>query len=640
MMSPAANLPRLPFSSKLLYITGMLGYVSMLRLIAGWLQKHLVPPAGQIIVPLAVLSGLMLAGRLYIDAVSDPCVGYWSDHYRGRWGRRKPFILAGAIPTVLSMLVLFLMPDMTTIVGDPDTGLIINSVIIGLAVAVFFVGSTLCAMPYLAMLPEIAPHPDDRKQVASMLAIAVVVGVALGPGVPGFLPGLDLGFVKLSQLQVASLLIAAVGVVAVFLLIGVFREPAWSDPDWRPDEHDAQESRVRHRGVPGMGLAAGFTLIGHTMLYALLLAGGAVVLLPVWLVTRWFGVKVKWIPDNPPSPLVPLGRALTTMARFKPFLGFAAAFCALHTAFVVTTGAIPYVQQTMLEGNEAANWVTYAEDSGKPLLDAHALARVRAELSTMREAQADGTLIDAGTFGEHLIEGGFVSEEKNAAVMERLNKRGNGIGSMLMGFALGSTLLIGVPLVYALLGWIGHKRTGTVCLWIFIVSPLAMPLALFTGPAAGFWLMAAICVAVGVALAGIFVLDNLLLSDVIDLDTKMTGERRESQYFGIYGLIMKIGIGLGYFIGPALFGIFGYSLNDPWGVALAGPASSLIVLIGSLVYWNYFPDHMEREHPDPQHLYIGDPMKAPDFAEAHAGTVTPLADPQPESTDPPSNQQT
>ncbi|MGE0433680.1 MAG: dTMP kinase, partial [Planctomycetota bacterium] len=575
--------------------------------------------------PLVVFSGVMFFGRLYVDAVTDPCVGYWSDHFRGRFGRRKPFMLAGAIPTVISMVVLFLMPDM---------GVVVNSVVMTIATCVFFVGSTLCAMPYLAMLPEIAPHPDDRKQVASFLAIAVVFGVALGQVLPGQLPSqTNLGFMVLGQLQLAALLMAVVGTLAFFVLIVVFREPEWSDPDWRPDIKDAIESKVRHRNQPGMGLRQGLTLVGHTMLFGLLTYLWLAIVVPVWLADRLLlgpvrslsgarnlRIPVRWVPFTPPAPLAPLGSALTTMARFKPFLGFAAAFGALHTAFVVITVAIPFVQQTMLGGNEAQYWVEQATAGDNPVLaDASRIAQVTRELDARRAALGGVGQIDGPEFGRELVDAGVITDEENSLVLGRLNDKGNGVASKLLGFALGATLLIGVPLVYRMLGVIGHRRTGSVCLWMFIVAPLGMPVALLVGPVAGYWVMVGICLAVGIALAGIFVLDNLLLSDVIDLDTKMTGDRRESQYFGIYGLIMKIGIGLGWYVAAGVFTAFGYSLANPWGVALAGPVSSLIVLAGSVIYWRYFPDHMEREHPDPRHLYVGDPMKAPGFAEAHSG---------------------
>ena len=43
------------------------------------------------------LVGLLLAIPRFIDALLDPLIGAWSDNTRSRWGRRKPFMLVGAI---------------------------------------------------------------------------------------------------------------------------------------------------------------------------------------------------------------------------------------------------------------------------------------------------------------------------------------------------------------------------------------------------------------------------------------------------------------------------------------------------------------------------------------------------------------
>jgi len=43
----------------------------------------------------ASLAGFALAIALVVDAVSDPAVGFLSDNWRSRWGRRHPFHFDG-----------------------------------------------------------------------------------------------------------------------------------------------------------------------------------------------------------------------------------------------------------------------------------------------------------------------------------------------------------------------------------------------------------------------------------------------------------------------------------------------------------------------------------------------------------------
>jgi glycoside/pentoside/hexuronide:cation symporter, GPH family len=45
---------------------------------------------------------------------------------------------------------------------------------------------------------------------------------------------------------------------------------------------------------------------------------------------------------------------------------------------------------------------------------------------------------------------------------------------------------------------------------------------------------------IGVAFAGIFLMDNVLISDVIDEDEVKTGQRREGMYFGLNGLVVTL----------------------------------------------------------------------------------------------------
>src|SRR5579862_8342265 len=53
----------------------------------------------------AVIGTIMASSRL-TDAFLDPVMGYLSDHTQSRWGRRRPYIVAGA---VLSGIVFALM---------------------------------------------------------------------------------------------------------------------------------------------------------------------------------------------------------------------------------------------------------------------------------------------------------------------------------------------------------------------------------------------------------------------------------------------------------------------------------------------------------------------------------------------------
>src|SRR5512143_3612855 len=46
------------------------------------------------------------------DYVNDPIVGYISDRTRTRWGRRRPFLLFGALPFALAFMLLWWRPPL------------------------------------------------------------------------------------------------------------------------------------------------------------------------------------------------------------------------------------------------------------------------------------------------------------------------------------------------------------------------------------------------------------------------------------------------------------------------------------------------------------------------------------------------
>ncbi len=58
----------------------------------------------------AALSGLALAMALAFDAISNPIVGYVSDHWRSRLGRRLPFMYASILPVSVLYVIVWYPP--------------------------------------------------------------------------------------------------------------------------------------------------------------------------------------------------------------------------------------------------------------------------------------------------------------------------------------------------------------------------------------------------------------------------------------------------------------------------------------------------------------------------------------------------
>ncbi len=125
----------------------------------------------------AWLAGLALAiGRVW-DGFNDPLVGYLSDRTRSRYGRRRPYLLAAALPLALSFWLLFRPPA-----GLEAMGAFLFLTITYVLLDAFF---TLYATPYFALGAELTRDYHERTELVAIRALfhglgALVTVVVLG----------------------------------------------------------------------------------------------------------------------------------------------------------------------------------------------------------------------------------------------------------------------------------------------------------------------------------------------------------------------------------------------------------------------------------------------------------------------------
>ncbi len=161
---------RIPLGQKLAYAVGML--VNNLQAAA--------LPAMAVILNLGLgmdpfLVGLIAAIPRVFDAISDPMVGYLSDHTRTRWGRRRPYILIGAILAGLVFALMWQLPD-----GRSES--FYFWVFLGASI-LFFLTYTLYATPFVAFGYEMTPDYHERTRLH---AFANAAGQLVWLGVPWF----------------------------------------------------------------------------------------------------------------------------------------------------------------------------------------------------------------------------------------------------------------------------------------------------------------------------------------------------------------------------------------------------------------------------------------------------------------------
>jgi sugar (glycoside-pentoside-hexuronide) transporter len=164
MQEPREPEQALPTSTRVIYALGdhtvNLALSSLLFLYPFFLTDVIGLRAG--------LAGLVpLVGRA-IDAFSDPLMGRLSDSTRTRFGRRRPYFLIGMIP--FGGLFAALWADQS------GAGEAAQFTYYAGVYAVFVVSMTVLSVPYLALIPEMAPSYQERTAVNAFRAAGAICG--------------------------------------------------------------------------------------------------------------------------------------------------------------------------------------------------------------------------------------------------------------------------------------------------------------------------------------------------------------------------------------------------------------------------------------------------------------------------------
>jgi GPH family glycoside/pentoside/hexuronide:cation symporter len=163
----------------------------------------------------AGLVGVALGlGRVW-DAVNDPIMGYLSDRTRTRWGRRRPWIIAAALPYAACYALLFRPPSL-------DTQLALFAWLLA-ATLLLDTFETAMEMPSSALGVELDAGYDERTRIFALRDFFSYLGMILG----GLLPLLVATAADpRSGYARATLLFAALGALTALLVAFVPERPA------------------------------------------------------------------------------------------------------------------------------------------------------------------------------------------------------------------------------------------------------------------------------------------------------------------------------------------------------------------------------------------------------------------------------
>ena len=143
---------RLPLRIKLLYPTGDLS-TSIPLAILMFFQLYFLTDVAQLRPDLA--GWAVGIGKVW-DAVNDPLFGLVSDRIRTRWGRRRVFLLFGAVPLGLTFMLMWLVPPFGPL------GL---TAYYAVTFILFDTAFTLIHVAYNALTPELVPDYDERSSL-------------------------------------------------------------------------------------------------------------------------------------------------------------------------------------------------------------------------------------------------------------------------------------------------------------------------------------------------------------------------------------------------------------------------------------------------------------------------------------------
>jgi len=180
------------------------------------------------------LAGVSIGvGRIW-DALNDLFVGTLSDRTRSRWGRRRPYLLFGAIPFGAAFVLMWLVPA----TGDQTLLTIYYTAMY----VVFDTLFTLVNVPYIALTPELAPTYDERTslhsyRMAFSIGLGLVGAVAPLALVDTLAPAGATLEARRAAYGLMGVILGVVSILPIYLTFAVTRE--------RPEYQDLPTPSIR-----------------------------------------------------------------------------------------------------------------------------------------------------------------------------------------------------------------------------------------------------------------------------------------------------------------------------------------------------------------------------------------------------------
>lgn len=163
--------------TKFVYGAGDIGFSMTSTIIGAYFAIFLTDVVG---VTPAIVAIALFIGKSW-DYINDPLIGYLSDRTRTRWGRRRPFLLFGAIPFALAFMFLWWKPPF-----EGHTALVVYYTVMFI---IYDASNTFVSMPYFALTPELTEDYDERTELTGYRMFFSIVGGLISFVVPMMIIG-------------------------------------------------------------------------------------------------------------------------------------------------------------------------------------------------------------------------------------------------------------------------------------------------------------------------------------------------------------------------------------------------------------------------------------------------------------------
>lgn len=223
---------RPPLGALILYASGQLGWSLGGYGVGNLLIYFYMPPEqGQPVFPsflfqggvllVFTLIGILSAGGRFLDALIDPIVANWSDRKISHLGKRRWFMLWGALPFALTGFLVFYPLTQSESAS--------NFMWLALMIGLYYFFFAFYVIPYTALMAELGHTAADRLRISTLTSIAWALGFILGNSVYA-LQGIfeQQGFASVPAFQISVALLNTTALVFMLLPALFLREKRYA----------------------------------------------------------------------------------------------------------------------------------------------------------------------------------------------------------------------------------------------------------------------------------------------------------------------------------------------------------------------------------------------------------------------------